>query len=1035
MALNVSSWSIRHPTPGILLFVLLTLGGLLGFAAMRVQNFPDMDLATVTVGVAWPGASAAQLEAEVARPLENALATVQGIRHINATLGEGQASLKVEFRLEKPLQEALDEVRDAVTRARPDLPADLREPVIQKSSTSGEPILGYAVASQQLDEQALSWFIDQQLTQALLAVPGVGTVRRVGGVTRQIGVVLDPPRLLALNVAPAELSRLLRRVQQDAAGGRADLGGAEQPLRTQATAATAQALAALELPLADGRVLRLGQVARVSDGAAERRSAARLDGRPVVGFELSRARGADELAVAAGVQAALQALQARHPHIALAETLNTVVAVGENYHDSLSLLYEGAALAVLVVLLFLRDWRATAVAAVALPLSAIPSFALMHGLGFTLNTVSLLSLSLVVGVLVDDAIVEIENISRHLNMGKSPYQAAMEAADEIGLAVLATTFTLVAVFLPTAFMQGVVGRYFVQFGWTAAIAVLFSLLVARLLTPMMAAHLLRRPAAAVQHEPRWIGAGLRAVRWCLRHRGLTLGLALALLAGGLMLAARLPAGFMPADDEDRTQVRLSLPPGSTLHDSLHWAEQARQIAQRQPQVRSVYTVVGALQGDDDGAAAASVRQAVLTLRLTPRAQRPGLSQPQIEAQLRQALAVLPGLRVQVGQGGAGEQYTLLLTGDDAAALEQAAAAAARELRGMAGIGAVTSSASLVQPELVARLDPARAADLGITAADIADSLRVATVGDSSSALAQLTLGERRLPVLVRLDDAARRDLVTLGQLPVTGLRGSVPLHSVATLAMVGGASEISRRDRRRVVQLTVELNGQPLSEVAQAALALPSLRALPPGVQLDTAGDAEDMAELARGFGLAMLTGVVCIYAVLVLLFGSFVQPLTILVALLLSVPGAFVALALTGSDLSMPSMIGLIMLMGIAAKNSILLVDYAILARREQGLALTEAVIDACRKRAQPIVMTTLAMGAGMLPLALGWGGDPSFRAPMAIVVIGGLISSTLLSLLVVPVVIVALETLAQRLQRWSRRAPAPGSSQAGADRPINAG
>jgi multidrug efflux pump subunit AcrB len=1027
MSINVSSWSIRNPTPSILLFVLLTLAGLMGFAAMRVQNFPDIDLSTVTVTASLPGASPSQLETDVARKIENSLVAVQGVKHINTTLTDGTAIIAVDFRLEKSTQEAMDDVRDAVARVRGDLPSDLRDPVIQKITTAGSPILTYTVASSRMDEEALSWFVDQQVTKSLLAVQGVGAVRRVGGVTREIRVELDPARLLALKATAADISRQLRLVQQEAAGGRADLGGLEQQVRTVATVQSAEELGAIELVLSDGRTLRLDQVATVIDGSAERRSAALLDGKPVVGFEVTRARRAGELEVAAGVRAALQALQAAHPGVEVVEAVNLVDPVLENYESSLGLLYEGAALAVLVVFIFLRDWRSTFVAAVALPLSAIPTFAVMHLLGFTLNTVSLLSLSLVVGVLVDDAIVEIENIARHLRMGKSPYQAAMEAADEIGLAVIATTFTLVAVFLPTAFMDGVVGKFFVQFGWTAAIAVFFSLVVARILTPMMAAYLLKAPRDPVQGEPRWIETYLRWARGCLRHRGLTLGLALGFFGLGLFLASTLPDAFIPPDNGTQTQVSVTLPPGSTLEHTLALAEQAREIVRRNQHAGTIYTAVGGSRSDsgpgDEGPVASALRTAVLTVKLSHRDERSGLSQQQIEQQLREALAGLPGARVSVGDGDSGENYVMVLDGDDGRVLADTAAQVERELRSIPGIGAVTSTAGLVQPELVVRPDFARAADLGVTSSAIAETLRVATAGDNDQALAKLTLGERQVPVVVKLAGSARQDIDTLRQLPVPGARGPVALENVASLEIGSGPTEITRRDRSRNVNLEVELNGRPLGEVEQAALALPSVQKLPQGIRQAAGGEAEDMEELATGFGIAMLTGVLCIYVVLVLLFKDFVQPLTILAALVLSVPGAFLALYVTGSPMSMPSMIGLIMLMGIATKNSILLVDYAVMAREQHGLSRADAVVDACRKRARPIVMTTLAMGAGMLPAALGWGGDPSFRAPMAIVVIGGLMSSTVLSLLVIPVVITYVDDFVQGLRARLGRKPRPAA------------
>ena len=1019
MNFNVSSWSIRNPTPSILLFLLLTLAGLVGFRAMKVQNFPDIDLPMVTVIASLPGASPSQMETEVARKIENSLATVQGVKHIYSTLSDGTATLMVEFRLEKPTQEAVDDVRDAVSRVRSDLPADLRDPIIQKVDLAGMPILTYTVSSSRMDDEALSWFVDNQVAKKMLAVRGVGAVTRVGGVTRELRVELDPARLLALNASAADISRRLRQMQQEAAGGRADLGGAEQSVRTIATVQSAAEMGALDIPLSDGRHVRLDQVATVSDTVAEQRSAALLNGKPVVGFEIVRSRGASELDVTAGVRAALEQLKADHPDVTITEAFNFVDPVVENYDGSMKLLYEGAALAVLVVFLFLRDWRATFVAAVALPLSAIPTFAVMWLMGFTINVVTLLSLSLVVGILVDDAIVEIENIMRHLRMGKTPYQAAMEAADEIGLAVIATTFTLIAVFLPTAFMTGVVGKFFVQFGWTAAIAVFFSLVVARMLTPMMAAYILRPPKHA-ESEPGWIRIYLGWARWCLRHRVLTLLGAGVFFVGGLGLASLLPSGFIPPDDLSQTQVTLTLPPGSTFKETYALAEQARGIVQQNPHVKLVYTAIGGGNAGGDPFApqvANEVRKAVLTINMTHRNDRKGLSKQAIESQLRDGLAALPGARVKVGLGASNEKYVLVLAGEDGQALAKHAQQVERELRTIPGIGAVTSTASLVRPELVVRPDFARAADLGVTSAAIADTLRVATAGDYDQSLAKLNLSQRQVPVAVKLADDARTDLETLRRLPVPGARGPVPLGNVATLEIASGPSEITRYDRMRNVNFEIELNQQPLGEVEQHALALPSLKNLPPGVTQSSVGDAEAMGELVSGFGLAMLTGVLCIYVVLVLLFHDFVQPVTILVALVLSIPGAFLALFVTGSALSMPSMIGLIMLMGIATKNSILLIDYVILARRDHGLSRADAIIDACRKRARPIVMTTIAMGAGMLPIALGLGVDPSFRSPMAIVVIGGLITSTFLSLLVIPVVFTYVDDVVQKTRGWLHR------------------
>ena len=1007
--INVSSWSIKNPIPAILLFILLTLAGVMSFRAMKIQQFMDIDLPMVTVTASLPGAAPAQMETEVARKIENSVATVQGIKHIYTKVQDGVAIVTVEFRLEKPTQEAVDDVRDAVSRIRSDLPGDLLDPVIARINMAGSPILTYTVASSRMDDEALSWFVDNTVAKTILSVRGVGAVARVGGVTREVHVELDPARLLALNATAADISRQLRQVQQEASGGRADVGGVEQSVRTLATVQSAAELGAMDVVLGDGRHLRLDQVATVADTVAEQRSAALLNGKPVVGFEITRSRGAGEVELAVGVRVALDKLRAEHPDITITEAFNFVDPVEENYTGSMSLLIEGAVLAVIVVFLFLRDWRATLVSATALPLSIIPAFAVIYLMGFTLNVVTLLSLSLVVGILVDDAIVEIENIMRHLRMGKTPYQAAMEAADEIGLAVIATTFTLIAVFLPTAFMSGVAGKFFVQFGWTAAIAVFFSLVVARLLTPMMAAYILK-PASREHAQPRWLDIYGGWAAWCLKHRILTLLATAIFFFGSFALVPLLQKGFIPPDDLSQTQVYLSLPPGSTFKDTLAAAETARRMVEQNQHVKLVYTAIGGGASGSDPFAprgAAEVRKATLTINLTPRQERGGIKKQEVENDLRIALAELPGAQVKVGLGAANDKYVLVLASENGQLLTEHARLVERDLRSIPGIGNVTTTASLVRPELVVRPDFARMADLGVTSAAIADVLRIATAGDYDQGLAKLNLAQRQVPIVVMLPPAARQELSLLEQLSVPGKRGPVMLANVASLSIAGGPAEINRYDRLRNINFEITLNGQELGELEKQALALPSLAKLPPGIIQTTVGDAETMGELFSSFGLSMGTGVLCIYIVLVLLFKDFVQPVTILAALVLSVPGAFLALFVTHTALSMPSMIGLIMLMGIATKNSILLIDYVIMARRDHGLDRWHALLDACSKRARPIIMTTIAMGAGMMPIALGIGTDPSFRAPMAIVVIGGLISSTFLSLLVIPVVFTYVDDL----------------------------
>ena len=1018
--MNVSSWSIKNPIPAIMLFVLLTFAGLLSFNAMKVQNFPDIELPTVTISASLPGAAPAQLETEVARKLENSIATVQGLKHIYTKVQDGSVTVTAEFRLEKPAQEAVDDVRSAVARVRSDLPGDVRDPIVNKMDMASQPVLAFTIRSvlrgdaSGMDDEALSWFVDNEITRRLLAVRGVGAVTRVGGVTREVRVALDPLRLQALGATAADISRQLRQVQLDSAGGRTDVGGGEQPVRTLATVRSAPELAQLQLALSDGRRIRLDQVARVTDTTAEPRSAALLNGKSVVGFEVARSKGESEVAVGAAVQTALAELKAQHPDIELTEAFNFVAPVQEEYTGSMVLLYEGALLAVVVVWLFLRDWRATLVSAVALPLSIIPAFVGMHLLGFSVNVITLLALSLVVGILVDDAIVEVENIVRHLRMGKSPYQAAMEAADEIGLAVIATTFTLVAVFLPTAFMSGVAGKFFKQFGWTASLAVMASLLVARVLTPMMAAYMLK-PIVAPYKDPRWMTLYLRAAAWCLANRFKTMVAATIFFFGSVALIPLLPTGFIPPDDNSQTQVYLELPPGSTLAQTKSAAEQARVLVGKVEHVVSIYTTIGGGSAGGDPFApqgASEVRKATLTVLLTERNKRP--RKQGIENNIRAALESLPGARSKVGLGGSGEKYVMVLTGEDPVALQAAALAVEKDLRTIPGLGSVASSASLIRPEIAVRPDFAKAADLGVTSAAIGETLRIATTGDYDMSLAKLNLSQRQVPIVVKLEDAARQDLGLLERLTVPGLRGPVMLGQVATLEVSAGPAVIDRYDRARNVNFEIELSGLPLGDVTAAVAQLPAVKQLPPGVKVVEIGDAEVMGELFASFGLAMLTGVLCIYIVLVLLFKDFLHPVTILCALPLALGGAFVGLLLAQKSFSMPSLIGLIMLMGVATKNSILLVEYAIVARRDHHMGRLEALMDACHKRARPIIMTTLAMGAGMMPIALGLGAaDPSFRSPMSIAVIGGLITSTVLSLLVVPAVFTYIDDLGD----WSRR------------------
>ncbi|NLY65472.1 MAG: efflux RND transporter permease subunit [Alcaligenaceae bacterium] len=1012
--MNVSAWSIRNPLPACMLFFVLSLMGLFAFHQMKIQNFPDIDLPTVVVTTTLEGATPTQLENDVARKIEDKLATVQGIKHIFSTLQDGVATVSAQFNLEKPTQEAVDDVRSAVSGIRSDLPADIREPVVTKMELAAQPILAFTIHSSRKDLIDLSWFVDNEVSKALLSVPGVGAVSRVGGLERQIKIELDPVLLQGLDATASDVSRKLRDLQKELAGGKTELGKQNQPVRTIATVKTANELGKIQIPLNNGQVITLADVATVSDSYADPQTAAFMDGKPVIAFEISRSRGAGEIEVGAGVQEALSRLQAQHPDIEFARAFDLVSPVQGEYDGSMHMLYEGALLAVLAVWLFLRNVRATLVSAVALPMSIIPTFVGMYFLGFTVNVVTLLALSLVVGILVDDAIVEVENIVRHLRMGKTPYQAAMEAADEIGLAVVATTFSLIAVFLPTAFMSGIAGKFFKQFGWTASLAVFASLVVARMLTPMMCAYLLK-PVAREEKEAGWMRVYMATVKKCLQHRWVTVVLSGLFFIASLMIIPLLPTGFMPADDTSQTQVYLELPPGSRIEETQEAASQALALLADNEYVNSIYTSIGGGSAGGDMFAMGvtqDVRKATLTILLKERGERP--VKQSIENEFRQKLLQIPGVRIKVGLGASGEKYILVLSGDNAQALQQAALEVGRDLRTIPGLGNISSTASLVRPEIEIHPKFDLAAEYGVSSVAIADTLRVATVGDYDVALSKLNVDQRQLPIVVTLKEWVREDIEFLKNLNVPGTKGMVPLSTVADIRLGAGPVVINRYDRARNINFEIELSGRALGDVVRQVAALPSVERLPAGISIVDIGDAEIMGELFDSFSLAIVIGIICIYIVLVLLFKQFLHPVTILAALPLSLGGAFAGLWLADKSFSMPSLIGLIMLMGIATKNSILLVEYAILAQREMGMNRYVALLDACHKRARPILMTTLAMGAGMVPLALGLSdADPGFRSPMAIAVIGGLITSTILSLLVIPVVFTIVDDVSLFLRR----------------------
>ncbi|MEN1927749.1 efflux RND transporter permease subunit [Luteimonas sp. MJ250] len=1013
--MNFSAWSINRPLPAILVFILLSAAGLLAFNKLAVSQFPDLTVPVVNVTVTLPGASPSTLETQVTRKVEDATASIPDLRNMASVVNEGVSTTILTFEIEKDGTLAKDEVRDAIDRVRIDLPADVEPPIVSLVNVTGGDMLTYAVTADGWSDEELSWFIDDTVAKRLFAVPGVGTVRRIGGVNREIRVDLRPEAVQGFGASPALISQQLARIQQEQPGGRTTVGGSEQAVRTLGTVETAADLANFPISMPDGRSVRLSTLATVSDGNATVSQRTTLDGRPVIGFAVQRTTNTSEVDVGNAVRDSVAKLQAEQPRVRMVEVASTTQVAENSFESSMHMLYEGSALAVLVVFLFLRDFRATFISAIALPLSIIPTFAVMYWLGFSLNMITLLALAVVVGILVDDAIVEVENIDRHLRMGKSPKQAATEAADEIGLAVIATSCTLAAVFIPVAFMPGIPGKFFREFGWTAAAAVMFSLLVARLITPMMAAYMLK-PLPEHKGDSKLMQWYLRFVDSSLKHRNRTLSVALGIFIGSLALLPLLKVTFIPPIDGIQSNVLIELPPGSALATTEEVAETARQRIADIPEIEHVFVTAGSTSGANGPAgdmSSAELRKATLTIRWTDDRD---LTQYELETQVRERLADLPGVRLSFQGGEPGRALQLVLAGDDPVKLAATARDVEREIRQLPGLGTVGSSASLVRPEVIVRPDPARAADLGVSTADIAAATRVATRGDYEQFLAKLNLPERQVPIRVQLDERALSDPSLLGQLRVpTSTGGSVPLSSVATITTASGPSQIDRFDRRRNVTITVDLNGMAMGEVEGQIDALPSLQNLPPGVDRQAAGDSEIFAEMFGGFAMAMVAGIFCVYGVLLLLFNHASQPITILVAVPLAAGGAFGALLVTGLDISLSVLIGLILLIGIAVKNSILLVDYAVMAG-EKGMSRHEALMDACHKRARPVIMTTMAMGAGMMPIALGLTADASFRMPMAVAVIGGLITSTVLSLVVVPAAFTLMDDLEQRLVRRLR-------------------
>jgi hydrophobe/amphiphile efflux-1 (HAE1) family protein len=998
---NISAWAIRHPLPPIVLFVVLLFMGVVAFMRLPVTADPDVTFPMVTIEVDQPGAAPQELETQVMQKVEGAVAGIGNIDNITSWAVEGQAYIAVQFAIGTPIDRAVADVRDAVAKVRPQLPQGIQEPTVQRVNADGGPMVYYAVSSTSLTEEELSWFVDNTITKRLLGVTGVAQVQRGGGVNREIRVELDPARLQAQGITAVEVNEQLRSLNQDAAGGRAQLGGGEQSIRVLGGARTAATLGETQIMLPGGRFARLSDLAEVRDSVGEIRSTARLNGRTATTFGVVKAKGYSDVTADDGIKAELAKISKENPQVKMTQVYTSVDYTRDTYHSALSALVEGSILAVLVVFLFLRNTRATLISALAIPLSAIPAFAVMLWMDFTLNSISLLALSLVAGVLVDDAIVEIENIVRHMRMGKSGYQAALDAADQIGLAVVATSATIIAVFLPVSFMGGLTGQYFKQFGLTVAAAVFFSLLVARLITPVIAAYTLK-PDDAHNTDGPVMAWYQRTLRWCTLHRWKTVLAGIAFFVLSLVgLFVVVPFSFIPEADIGTSFLTVELPPGVRLEDTARITAAAYHLIARQPEVQDVVELVGS---SDEG-----VREAELFIALVPKSQR-HVTQRQWEDRMLQEFRSIPDAQLHFNRNGNGRDVNIYITGDDSQLTYDTARKVVDEMSKLPFVRDARINNDLPRPEILIHPHLDLASQLGVTVESISETIRIATLGELDQNSAKFKLSDRQVPIRVSLLEDSRKSLTTLENLPVpTSNGGTVPLKAVADITFGEGPTRVRRYNQSRRLFIDADLKGAELGPAMKAIYNLPTLKNLPQGVHRVEIGDAKYMNELRANFAIAMGTGILMVFAVLVLLFARVLQPITIMFSLLLSIGGVVLALLTTGFSASLGVFIGLLMLMGIVAKNAILLVDFAIEEMRAGADRLT-AILEAGHKRARPIVMTTVAMVAGMTPVALGLGGDTAFRQPMAIAVIGGLITSTALTLVIVP----AAFTIVDDIERW---------------------
>ncbi|MDP9788274.1 efflux RND transporter permease subunit [Agrobacterium tumefaciens] len=1038
--MNFSAWSIRNPIAPLLGFALLMILGMQAFNTLPITRFPNIDVPVVAVTVTQSGASPSELEMQVTKEIEDAVAAISGVDEIQSTVVDGQSTTTVVFRIEKPTEEAVQDTKDAIDKIRSDLPSDIEVPVVSKIDVEGQAIQTFAVSSPNMTLEELSWFVDDTIKRSLQGQSGIGKVDRYGGADREVRVSLSPEKLDAYGITATEVNSQLRGTNIDLGSGRGQVGGNEQTIRTLGDTRDVSQLANTTIALSNGRFVKLSELGTVTDTYEEQKSFSRFNGNPAVTFAVFRSKGASEVSVAETVAASLDQVRKNHPDVSIEMVDDAVYFTYGNYKAALDTLIEGAILAVIVVLLFLRNWRATLIAAVALPLSAIPTFWIMDIMGFSLNLVSFLALTLATGILVDDAIVEIENIARHIKMGKTPYRAALEAADEIGLAVIATSFTIIAVFVPVSFMPGIPGQYFIQFGLTVAFSVFFSLAVARLITPLMAAYLMRAEDAMDDHhdnDSRLMKAYTRMVtattrKWWARY--LTLLGAIAFLVASVMLLSQVPGSFLPPDDASRVTLSVELPPNATLDETDRTTTQIYHALRDINGVESVFILGGAspkgdlelrratvnviLQHIDHSLLKLVVNKGLGSIPLIgqylPKVEEKGRVRPQwdVERDIFAQVRGIPDVRIIKLNDRAERELSFNFLSTNEKDLNDAVGILESRLRASPILANVSSEGALPRPELQIRPRKDEIARLGITPQQISQTVRVATIGDIDAQLTKISLDDRQIPIRVQASLDTRRDLATIRALKIKTASGSlVPLYSVADIDYSEGPSSIKRNDRNRVVSIGSDVPfGTALDTSTAEFKRIVSETDLPASVRLAESGDAKVQGEMQQGFVNAMLLGLMLVLVVLILLFKDVIQPFTILFSLPLAIGGVAVALIITQNALSMPVLIGILMLMGIVTKNAILLVDFAIEMRRH-GMERVHAMVEAGRKRARPIIMTSIAMSAGMLPSALGVGEGGSFRAPMAIAVIGGIIVSTVLSLIVVPAFFLIMDDLSRLL------------------------